>query len=92
MKRVVLLMTGAALLATPALAQVRPDNCRPVFPLTDPVAAVLPQDVIAQPAVAEARRRFLGLPFLLPGLLGVGGLTALLVDDDDGDDEPVSPV
>ena len=78
-------LAALAVLGTPAVAQVRPQDCRPVFPLMDPVAQVLPQDVFAQqalPAVA-AKRSFLGLPFL-PLLLAGGG--ALLIDDDDDDD------
>jgi hypothetical protein len=79
--------------ATPAIAQVRPQNCQPVFPVVDKVASVLPQDVVAEPAapVAEAKRRFLGLPFLIPALAGLGGVAALVSNDSDGPPTIVSP-
>lgn len=77
--------------ATPALAQVRPENCVPVFPLVDKVAAVLPEDLTVPQATpaAAAKKGFFGLPLLLPLLLagGVGG--ALL--DDLGNNSTVSP-
>jgi hypothetical protein len=74
-------LAALAVLGTPAVAQVRPQDCRAVFPLTDPVAQVLPQDVFAEQAVpaVAAKRGFIGLPFLLPLLLAGGG--ALLIDD-----------
>jgi hypothetical protein len=93
MKRTLALLTGAAVLATPAIAQVRPENCQPVFPVVDKVASVLPQDVMAEPAApaAVAKRRFLGLPLLLPALAGLGGVAALVGGDDDGGSQNVSP-
>ena len=79
MRKSFIVSAALALLSAQAAAQVRPEDCRPVFPVADvsPVAAV-PNDVVAQQAVPEvaAKRRFLGLPFLLP-LLGGGGLIAL---------------
>ena len=79
MRKSVAILIGASVLGTPALAQVRPQDCRPVFPVVDPVQAALPQDVIAERAIpaAAAKRGFFGLP-LLPLLLGgAGGLVAL---------------
>lgn len=79
MRKSVAILIGASVLGTPALAQVRPQDCRPVFPVTDPVQAALPQDVIAERAIpaAAAKRGFFGLP-LLPLLLGgAGGLIAI---------------
>lgn len=92
MKKAVAMLVGIAVLATPAIAQVRPENCQPVFPVVDKVASVLPQDVVAEPAppAAVAKRRFLGLPLLLPALAGLGGVAAL-IGDDDGPNENVSP-
>lgn len=93
MRNAVLIVAGAALLAAPAASQVRPEDCRPVFPLVDKVAEVLPQDVVADPAVpaATSRRGFIGLPLLLPALALGGGLIALTDDDDDGGSTIVSP-
>jgi len=91
MRNALAMLVGIAVVATPAIAQVRPQNCQPVFPVVDKVASVLPQDVVAEPAapLAEAKRRFLGLPLLLPALAGLGGVAALI--DDDGGSRNVSP-
>ena len=95
MKKTVALLFTLAMAATPALAQVRPQDCRPVFPLTDPVQAALPQDVFAErliPATA-VKRGFFGLP-LLPLLLAGGGCAILCGGGGGGSstaDTPVSP-
>lgn len=79
MRKSVAIIVGMALLASPAFAQVRPENCRPVLPVVDQAAAAVPQDVITQPAspAVAAKKRFLGLPFLLPALFAAGGIGAL---------------
>lgn len=87
------ILVVATLLAAPAVANVRPENCAPVFPLMDKVAAAAPADVqVAQAApAAAAKRGFFGLPLLLP-LLAVGGGAALLSGGGGGGgDNPVSP-
>ena len=95
MRKSVSVVIGMALLATPAFAQVRPQDCRPVLPVVDQAALVVPQDVIAQPAapVVAASRRFLGLPLLIPALAALGGVAIAASDNDGdgGDDTPVSP-
>jgi len=93
MKKPMGLLLGFAVLATPAIAQVRPENCQPVFPVMDPVASVLPQDVVAEPAApaVAAKRKFLGLPFLLPALAGLGGIAAIIGDGGDGGSGTISP-
>lgn len=94
MKKIIAALAGISLITAPAVAQVRPNECVPVFPLVDDVAAAaLPQDVIAEPFVpAAARRAFFGLPLLLPLLAAVGGIAAVATgDDDDDDDDNVSP-
>jgi hypothetical protein len=92
MKKPVTFLLMAAALSTPALAQVRPQDCRPVFPLSDPVQAALPQDVIAERAIpaAAARRGFFGLP-LLPLLLAGGACVVACGGGGDGSSESVSP-
>lgn len=94
MKKSVGMLVGVAVLATPALAQVRPADCRPVFPVMDRAAAAAPLDVVtepAQPAVA-ATKRFFGLPFLLPLLAAAGGVGALANSGSHSNDTPpVSP-
>lgn len=84
-----------ALVATPALAQVRPVDCAPVFPLLDEVAAApLPQDLTVAQAgpTAAAKKGFFGFPFL-PLLLAAGGAGAAvgLSGDGGGNDSLVSP-
>jgi hypothetical protein len=80
---------------SPAVAQVRPGACAPVFPLQDQVAvAQLPQDVTvpqAGPTAAAPRRGFFGFPFL-PLLLAAGGAGALAAaTSGDGGGDTVSP-
>lgn len=85
-------LTTAAMLATPAFGQVRPQDCRPMLPVTDDLPPVA--DVVAEPAVpvAAVRRGFFGLPFLLPLLAAGGGIIAATSGDDDDDTPlPVSP-
>lgn len=87
MLKLVAFVTSVALVSTPAMTQVVPENCRPVFPLTEELAQV-PGDVVADRAlpVAERRRGFVGfplLPLLLLGGAGVGGAALL---DGDGDE------
>jgi hypothetical protein len=79
MKKAVSALVALSILSMPAAAQVRPGDCRPVLPVVDRAAEVLPQDVTtpqAAPAIA-AKRRFLGLPFLLPLLAAAGGCAAV---------------
>ena len=90
MKKSVAILVSAVVMATPAMAQVRPQDCRPVFPIVDQTAA-LPQDVIADRVIpaAAAKRSFFGLPFL-PLLLAAGG-AGLLAGGGGGGGGDVSP-
>jgi hypothetical protein len=78
MRKPIALIVGMTLLASPAFAQVRPQDCRPVLPVMDKAAAAVPMDVVTEPAgpVVAQGRRFLGLPFLFPALLAAGGVGA----------------
>ena len=93
MKKALIAIVGASMLATPAFAQVRPQDCRPMLPLMDDLPPVA--DVIAEPAipVAAVQRGFFGLPFLLPLLAVGGGLIAVATDGNGGGNtpDPVSP-
>lgn len=92
MKLVINAAIAISLCSTSAVAQVRPQDCRPIFPVVDQVAAV-PQDIIAEPVAPVAtasRRAFFGLPLWLPLLLAGGGALIIATSDDD-DDDPVSP-
>jgi hypothetical protein len=98
MRKLIVVFTGLAVVSTSALAQVTPvtvsaalaqmtpENCRPIFPFADDLAQVQPiqNDVLAERAlpVAESRRSIFGLP-LLPFLLASGVGVAALADDDD---------
>lgn len=92
MRKLIAVFAGLAVVSTSALAQVRPEDCRPVFPLAEEVAQ-LPQDIVADRAIpAQRRRGFFGLP-LLPLLAAVGGGLIAVGGGggDDDDDDTVSP-
>lgn len=74
MKRFVFGAAALLALAGQATAQVRPADCRPVFPIADDVVSMVPPDVVAVQAtpVAVASRRFVGLPILIPLIFGAG--------------------
>lgn len=79
MKKAIHALLAASLISAPATADVRPAECSPVLPVLDQAAQAPQPDVTSQAAqaTAPAKRRFLGLPFLLPlafaGLLAAGG-------------------
>lgn len=93
MRKSVAFLLCIAVAGTPAFGQVRPEDCRPVFPFTDPVQAAAPQDVIAERVAPEVARRrgFFGLPFLLPLLLAGGGCLIACGGGGGGGPPPVSP-
>lgn len=93
MKKALTALIGVSLISTPAMGQVRPQDCRPALPVLDDVAAVPPADVIAEPIApaAAARRGFFGLPLLLPLLAAAGGIAAFAGGGGGGDEIPVSP-
>lgn len=98
MKRVGSALVALSILSMPAAAQVRPGDCRPILPVLDKAVEVIPQNVVtpqAAPQVA-AKRKFLGLPFLLPIIAIGGGCAALCGGDhhqhtEDNPPPPVSP-
>ena len=92
MRTPITFVVALAVLASPAFGQVRPQDCRPVLPVMDKAAAAVPQDVVTEPAAPQvaAKKRFLGLPFLLPALLGAGGIVAL-TSGGGNNPPPVSP-
>lgn len=91
MRKAITALALASLICTPAMGQVRPQDCRPMLPVVDDVAAVVQPDVVASPAgpAAAARRGFFGLPFLLPLLALAGGAAVISTSGDEND--PVSP-
>ena len=92
MKKFASALVAVSILSVPAAAQVRPGDCRPVLPVVDQAAAVIPQDVVVPQAAPEvvAKRRFFGLPFLIP-LVAVGGACAVFCGGDHNHHTPVSP-
>lgn len=108
MRKLIVVFTGLAVVSTSALAQVAPvasvsaalaqvtpENCRPIFPFADDLAQVQPvqSDVIADRAVpvAETRRGVFGFPFLPFLLAGVGGLGVAALNNEGGDPPPFNP-
>ena len=89
MKKILFASASLALMSTQAMAQVRPQDCRPVFPVVDQVAEVIPPPaIIPPPPVAAHGFNYAWL--LIPGLF----LTGLLIathDDDDHHHDTVSP-
>lgn len=81
MKRFVFVCTALLALSAQATAQVRPQDCRPVFPIADDVVAMVPPDVVAvqAPPVAVASRGFVGWGILIPLIFGAG-LIAIITD------------
>jgi len=81
-----------ALLASQAFGQIRPEDCRPVLPVLDKAAAAVPQDVVTEPAgpAVAAKKRFLGLPFLLPPLAG-GGACVIFCGGNNNNGTPDTP-
>ena len=91
MKTGLTLLTAMAVLASPAFGQIRPEDCRPVLPVLDKAAAAVPQDVVTEPAgpAVAAKKRFLGLPFLLPLLAGGAGCVIFCGgNNNNGNDNP----
>lgn len=92
MLKLVAVFTSVAVVSTSALGQVRPEDCRPVFPVVDQVAQV-PQDIVADRAIPAAakRRGFFGLPLLPLLLAGAGGFAAIAGVGGGDDGNTVSP-
>ena len=93
MKTGLTLLTAMAVLASPAFGQIRPEDCRPVLPVLDKAAAAVPQDVVTEPAgpAVAAKKRFLGLPFLLPLLAGGGACIIFCGNNNNGTPEIPPP-
>jgi hypothetical protein len=92
MRKLPFVIASLALIAVQAAAQVRPGDCRPVFPIVDQVAlpdVVAPQ---AAPPVAAAHR-FVGIPWWIPATFGAGLVTIIATHHDHHHDttETVSP-
>lgn len=96
MKKTILFMAGLSLVSTPAVSQVRPQECRPLLPLVDEVKTAALPDIVAEPAVptAAVNRGFFGIPFLLPLLGALGGVIAAIGGGGGGGggDTPQPPV
>jgi hypothetical protein len=89
MKKILFASASLALLSAQATAQVRPQDCRPVFPVVDQVAEVVPPPaVVPPPPVATHGFNYAWL--LIPGVF----LTGLLIathHHDNHHHETVSP-
>lgn len=72
MKKILFASASLVLLGAQANAQVRPQDCRPVFPVVDEVAQIIPPPEVAPPPVMVEKRR-LGAAVFIP-LVFVAGL------------------
>lgn len=91
MRMALVMLASVAMVASPAIGQVRPQDCRPMLPVVDDLPPVA--DVVAEPAipVAAVKRGFFGLPFLFPLLAAAGGVIAVTSGGGGGGGPPVSP-
>ena len=58
MKKLFFVTASLVLLGTQATAQIRPGDCRPVFPVMDKVAMLPPPPEIVPPPQVVEKRRF----------------------------------
>lgn len=66
MNKILFAAASVALLGAQANAQIRPADCRPVFPVVDQVAEVIPPPaVVPPPPVVEHRRSVVYVPLIL---------------------------
>ncbi len=72
MRKILFAAASIALLSTQAAAQVRPQDCRPVFPVVDEVAEVIPPPEMVVPPAPMVAQRFNAAWLLIPGLLITG--------------------
>lgn len=75
MNKILFASASLVLLGTQATAQIRPGDCRPVFPVVDQVAEVIPPPEVAPPPVMVERRRMNGVVFV--PLIFVAGLVVV---------------
>lgn len=94
MRKLALVSASLALVGAQAAAEVRPQDCRPVFPVVDQVAAAIPPEIAPVAPVAEAvavpERRYSALPFLLP-LIGLVGIIVIVSSHHNHHHNTVSP-
>lgn len=72
MKRFVFIAGALLALSAQATAQIRPEDCRPVFPVADDVVSMGDVVAVQAPPAMVASRRFIGLPILIPLIFGAG--------------------
>lgn len=89
MKKLFLVSASLALISAQAEAQVRPGDCRPVFPVVDRVAEI-PQVPVPLPPPAAVASHFNAAWLLIP-LAFATGLILITHDHHHHHNEPVSP-
>lgn len=89
MKKLLFITASVVLLASEATAQVRPQDCRPVFPFADAVPPQLDVVTTQAPPPMVARRKFAGGLLLLPLAFAAGLI--ILTHDHDHHHDTVSP-
>ena len=92
MKKLFFVSASLVLLSTQAMAQVRPGDCRPVFPVIDQVAELPPPPpAVAPPPAVVVQTRHSDALWLAGGFVFLAGLIVITHDHDHHHHNPVSP-
>jgi hypothetical protein len=90
MKKLFFVSASLVLLSTQAMAQVRPGDCRPVFPVVDQVAELPPPPAVVTPPPVVQKRRY-DAAWLAGGFVILAGLIVITHDHNHHHNNPVSP-
>lgn len=91
MKKLFFVSASVVLLATQATAQIRPGDCRPVFPVVDQVAELPPPPAILPPPPPIVQKRRFNAAWLVGGAVLIAGLIVITHDHDHHHHDHVSP-
>jgi hypothetical protein len=91
MKKLFFVSASLVLLSTQAMAQVRPGDCRPVFPVVDQVAELPPPPAVVTPPPPVVQKRRYDAAWLAGGFVILAGLIVITHDHNHHHNNPVSP-